>query len=159
MVRENLGLTQISFSQNRVMNIIQSLMLGFFRFGPFEYAVFNKSLGQNDAILDCQSILVTGDTNYGAKLGNLVSIRNAEENEFVRKLIGGSRAWIGARAFTTGTDIGWIDGSIVPYTNLAQGSPDQQTSVCIAMNLNGEWESESCSTPLPHVCKRHLSGM
>jgi hypothetical protein len=54
--------------------------------------------------------------------GHLVTISDAEENDFVLKLAGAWDTWIGLRR--TGDKFVWVDKSPMKYTNWGPGQPD-----------------------------------
>ncbi|BFZ22372.1 hypothetical protein BsWGS_25410 [Bradybaena similaris] len=94
--------------------------------------------------------------------GALVSIINADENQFVFSLIPkgyNSYTWIGLQdpvenSFT------WVDGTPVQYTNWEPGEPNNNNNEdCVAMDtVNGKWNDIQCANAYSlFVCKKSKS--
>ncbi|XP_062283177.1 galactose-specific lectin nattectin-like, partial [Scomber scombrus] len=93
--------------------------------------------------------------------GNLASIHNRWENEFIRNLIykkhhSYARAWIGIYdAIQEGKWL-WTDGSTVGFTCWNRGEPNNQGGEhCTETNWNGAtWNDAPCHLRKPFVCAR-----
>ena len=58
-----------------------------------------------------------------------MSIHNAQENEFVRSLLGNRDVFVGLSDSDVEATFVWVDGSTVAYTNWEDGEPDDDFRV------------------------------
>ncbi|GMT27832.1 hypothetical protein PFISCL1PPCAC_19129, partial [Pristionchus fissidentatus] len=95
---------------------------------------------------------------------SVVSIHNAGENSFVRRLAVSKGLVNGLMLGATTTKkntFKWVDGSDWDYDNFAPGFPIDGLGECMAMetnNANGPWINLDCSTELPFACVRKPEG-
>ncbi|RWS20102.1 macrophage mannose receptor 1-like isoform X1, partial [Leptotrombidium deliense] len=81
---------------------------------------------------------------------SLITIRSAEENEFIRQTFTRLTLWLGARRVSGTRQWKWIDGSDVIYTNWNPGEPNNDdTEECIQYYNNGPhagfWNDYPCT--------------
>ncbi|XP_068609504.1 secretory phospholipase A2 receptor [Brachionichthys hirsutus] len=96
-----------------------------------------------------------------AQGGNLLSITSLAEHRYIRdRLAGvGARVWIGLNHLKDGRGWQWSDGaplSLVKFTTGLPPSPLQDNRQCGVYNsaYEGHWQSLSCESALPYVCKK-----
>ena len=100
-----------------------------------------------------------------SKNGNLCSVLNAAENDYVYNLISSSSFntyWLGASDVETEGNFVWSDSSGMSYTNWAPGEPNNgggtQDYMQMYINqtdktLNGKWDDEHPTARRGFVCK------
>jgi|GEM_PF-4225510 len=74
--------------------------------------------------------------------GTLVSIENAQENEFIQEAIPGSSIWIGFTDESMGGQFEWSDGQLVDYTNWGSWRPKSYRGTARHVQLkksDGRW--------------------
>ncbi|GMR52055.1 hypothetical protein PMAYCL1PPCAC_22250, partial [Pristionchus mayeri] len=92
--------------------------------------------------------------------GELASIHNQKENDFVRRFAV-SRGIVdglvlGATTQQDGT-FTWVDGSPMDYENYFPGFPKKNFGDCIAMDVSstsGQWMNVDCASKFPVACMR-----
>ncbi|KHN72818.1 Brevican core protein [Toxocara canis] len=92
--------------------------------------------------------------------GNLVSIMDQAENDFVDKLRKKSNIWIGLNKLNDSLGIyKWSDGNEVGYLNWDSTQPNEPFVHCVYMKYDerhqGTWYDYGCHSRLPmyFVCK------
>ncbi|VDN60227.1 unnamed protein product [Dracunculus medinensis] len=91
--------------------------------------------------------------------GNLVSIMNKRENDFVDKIREKNNIWIGLNKFNDTFGVyKWSDGSQATYLNWDSTQPNEPNVHCVYMKFNehqATWFDYSCHTrsPMSFVCK------
>ncbi|KAM3625162.1 uncharacterized protein V6R79_007800 [Siganus canaliculatus] len=100
-------------------------------------------------------------TTCQAQGGNLLSITSLAEQRYIRdRLAGvGGMVWIGLNHLKNGRGWQWSDGSplsLVNFTTSLPSSPLQDNKQCGVYNsaYEGHWQSLSCESALPYVCKK-----
>lgn len=86
----------------------------------------------------------------------LVSIHSAQENEFVRTLIGGKNVFVGLSDSDVEATFVWVDGSTVAYTNWDAGEPNDDFGIgdcVILLGTTGKWNDTPCMMWYEYVCK------
>ncbi|GMR51569.1 hypothetical protein PMAYCL1PPCAC_21764, partial [Pristionchus mayeri] len=90
--------------------------------------------------------------------GNLASIHNKQENNFVRRqavaLYSSHAVFIGAKAGNDGV-FQWIDGTEMDFVNWAPGYPKENFGDCAALDwyrTAGQWMNIDCNAKLPAAC-------
>jgi hypothetical protein len=92
-----------------------------------------------------------------ARGGYLVTISDADENEFVRGLSGGDW-WGGLSDIGLEGDFIWVNGEPTTYTNWDPGQPDNNSGFqdCLRMN-SGVWDDDECNAEtgrsFPYICE------
>jgi chromosome segregation ATPase len=75
--------------------------------------------------------------------GNLATIRNQEEQDFLSQKVGDQRVWIGLNDVEREGDWRWVSGEPVTYTNFQHGQPDnakgREDFVELRGNVSGKW--------------------
>lgn len=87
---------------------------------------------------------------------NLVSIHSAQENEFVRSLLGNKDVFVGFSDSDVEATFVWVDGSTVTYTNWATGEPNDDNSMedcVIVIGTSGKWNDTPCIMWYEFMCK------
>ncbi len=86
--------------------------------------------------------------------GHLVTIQDANENEFVRELIGQNYIWLGGNDFVTEGSFVWITGEEFVYTNWAPGEPNNVGGVqdYMVMYPSGQWDDDNVTTRY-YICE------
>ncbi|NNE00703.1 MAG: DUF4347 domain-containing protein, partial [Pirellulaceae bacterium] len=81
-----------------------------------------------------------GDAQFEASSlgGNLVTINDAAEEDWLKQTFGSQAFWIGLRENLGTSTYQWVSGEAVTYTNWAAGQPDNQSAQDFAV-MN--WES------------------
>uniref|UniRef100_A0A8C4QLD3 Mannose receptor, C type 1b n=1 Tax=Eptatretus burgeri TaxID=7764 RepID=A0A8C4QLD3_EPTBU len=92
----------------------------------------------------------------GADIASLISIY---EHAFVSLLArrAGGALWIGLNANETAGAYHWLDGWHMPMSGWATNEPAQPRA-CVRLVAGEGWMTESCSKPLPVVCKKSAGG-
>nr|XP_047141831.1 uncharacterized protein LOC101241607 isoform X2 [Hydra vulgaris] len=107
----------------------------------------NEILGQTwiESFSSCQS-----------KGGNLLSIENQEENQFVQSSLIKDNAdyWIGLNKLWNYRRFVWSDHTYTQFFNWIGGEPNTADDVknCVEMNSNG-WRDNECNTLNGFICK------
>ncbi|VDP35294.1 unnamed protein product [Heligmosomoides polygyrus] len=88
--------------------------------------------------------------------GHLVSIADANENDFVRGILRADGAWIGLNDIQRENQFVNSDQSTSSYRNFQKGEPDNANynENCVEMRSSGEWTDAFCLVMKPFVCKR-----
>ena len=90
-----------------------------------------------------------------AEQGDLASVHNRAENEFIRGLSRGERLWLGGRR--SSRDFTWSDGSVWDFDNWDGGEPNNyfQDEDCLELyTQRAAWNDDHCSLfSSPFVCK------
>ncbi|PFX30431.1 Macrophage mannose receptor 1 [Stylophora pistillata] len=91
--------------------------------------------------------------------GDLVSILNAAENNFIKSQISGHSSnslWIGLNDLGTESSYQWSDGSPVVYRNYGWKEPNDYYGQedCMEINKAGYWNDHHCSVLRPYICKK-----
>lgn len=87
---------------------------------------------------------------------NLVSIHSAQENEFVRSLLGNRDVFVGFSDSDVEATFVWVDGSSVKYTNWEAGEPDDDHGMgdcVIVIGTTGKWNDTPCIMWYEFMCK------
>lgn len=85
-----------------------------------------------------------------------MSIHSAQENEFVRSLLGGRDVFVGFSDSDVEATFVWVDGSTVTYTNWEAGEPDDDFGIgdcVIVLGTSGKWNDTPCIMWYEYVCK------
>ncbi|XP_078283857.1 macrophage mannose receptor 1 [Rhinoraja longicauda] len=92
--------------------------------------------------------------------GDLVSIRNIEDQSFIITQLGISsvdEVWLGLNDLKTSMLFSWSDGSPVAYTFWSYQEPSHFTNRdenCVMMNTtNGYWADQLCEMEYGYICK------
>ncbi|NP_001153806.1 uncharacterized protein isoform X1 [Danio rerio] len=102
----------------------------------------------------------TAEKNCQRLGGNLASVLNDVENDFLLSLIPNSK-----RFFIGGYNVDeqnwfWSDGSPFGYTNWCSGEPNNMnTEHCLEINwtANRCWNNLPCSVELGYICAKNLN--
>ncbi|XP_063741471.1 macrophage mannose receptor 1-like isoform X2 [Eleginops maclovinus] len=92
--------------------------------------------------------------------GDLVTIRNVEEQSFVISQLGytsNDELWIGLNDRSTEGQFDWIDHSTVSFTNWEYGKPAVQTDLkdCVLIKgENGNWADSVCEEKHGSICMK-----
>lgn len=89
--------------------------------------------------------------------GNLATIHNYEENDFVKRLAQGREAWIGLSDAQENRYWFWINSRPLQYTNWCPGEPNNyKGQACAQINFSGSkcWDDLWCSHNRPFVCEK-----
>lgn len=112
------------------------------------YFLFHSSQTKEDAETICSSIK-----------SRLLTIFNESEQNFVLGIaverFTTSDYWLGLEKIVGQRSWRWNDGSILYYSNWAEGYPsDNGSELCVAENLtNGKWYTINCSEKKFFICK------
>ncbi|XP_030636628.1 ladderlectin-like [Chanos chanos] len=91
--------------------------------------------------------------------GNLASVHNAAEDDFLKKLANNTRIWIGAYDAAQDGLWLWSDGSKFDYSGWISGEPNSyqgQSEDCgEIINADG-WNDSVCSLKFASVCSLNL---
>ncbi|KAI4792936.1 hypothetical protein KUCAC02_033042 [Chaenocephalus aceratus] len=119
-----------------------------FSFNGRCYRYFNTERTWADAELYCVS-----------QGGNLVSIHNTEEENFVKFLVlsvdsAEGETWIGLHDIAKEGRWMWSDGSVATYSFWSRGQPNNygRDEDCVVNNSREKWNDVRCSKTLPSVC-------
>lgn len=85
-----------------------------------------------------------------------MSIHSAQENEFVRSLLGNRDVFVGFSDSDVETTFVWVDGSSVKYTNWETGEPDDDYGMgdcVIVIGTTGKWNDTPCIMWYEFMCK------
>ena len=85
-----------------------------------------------------------------------MSIHSAQENEFVRRLLGNKEVFVGFSDSDVETTFVWVDGSSVKYTNWEAGEPDDDYGMgdcVIVIGTTGKWNDTPCIMWYEFMCK------
>lgn len=90
--------------------------------------------------------------------GNLATIHNKQEQEFVQSVAEGQTAWIGFSDAQENRYWFWINSNPLSYTNWCPGEPNNYPGIqnCAVINYTdrGCWDNDVCSKRFPFVCER-----
>ncbi|XP_044862469.1 macrophage mannose receptor 1-like [Mauremys mutica] len=93
--------------------------------------------------------------------GDLASIRNVEEHNFIVSQIGfkpTDELWIGLNDFKVQMFFEWSDGTPVTYTKWQRGEPtrtNNRQEDCVAVKgQDGYWADHLCEKKVGYICKR-----
>ncbi len=105
-----------------------------------------------------------GNASCKANGAQLVKIESADENDFIKSLVGEVDYWIGLTDAETEGDWKWSDGSnFTGYTNWMSGDPNNYNNQdCVAIvkgNFyggvrDGEWHDDKCSNLKGYICEK-----
>ncbi|NP_001188329.1 lectin isoform X1 [Danio rerio] len=105
---------------------------------------------------------VTAERNCQLLGGNLVSVQNGMENDFLLSLIPNSeRFFIGGYDGEDEENWFWSEGSSFGYTNWCSGEPNNMnTEHCLEINWTSDrcWNNLPCSTEQGYICAKNLDG-
>ncbi|XP_056134083.1 secretory phospholipase A2 receptor [Lampris incognitus] len=100
-------------------------------------------------------------TSCKAQGGDLLSITNLAEHRYIRDRLAdvGVMVWIGLNHLKDARGWQWSDGAPLALVNFTTGlspSPLQDNRQCGVYNSasGGHWQSLSCESALPYVCKK-----
>ncbi|KAJ3594100.1 hypothetical protein NHX12_006432 [Muraenolepis orangiensis] len=88
-----------------------------------------------------------------AQRGDLLSLASLPEHGYIR----GVMVWIGLNHLTEGRGWQWSDGAplaLVNFTTSVSASPLQDNRPCGVYNSAGVWQSLTCESALPYICKK-----
>ncbi|XP_041841857.1 ladderlectin-like [Melanotaenia boesemani] len=103
------------------------------------------------------------EKNCRSMQANLVSVHNADENEFINDLIiifthSSPRTWIGGSDCQQDNLWLWSDGTDFTFSLWSPGQPDNLNGqeACIQINPGeiSQWDDTSCSDLLPSICAK-----
>lgn len=109
------------------------------------YKLFTDQKNYSDASATCKN-----------DSANLVSIHSAQENEFVRSLLGNRDVFVGFSDSDVEATFVWVDGSSVKYTNWEAGEPDDDYGMgdcVIVIGTTGKWNDTPCIMWYEFMCK------
>ncbi|XP_072020262.1 macrophage mannose receptor 1-like [Amphiura filiformis] len=94
--------------------------------------------------------------------GDLVSIHDANENDFVLNLVASAgvteySVWIGLNDLALQNSFDWTDDSVVDFTSWNANEPNNfgdNGEDCVEMFSNGAWNDQVCDDLVPSVCKK-----
>ncbi|CAL8246528.1 unnamed protein product [Lota lota] len=94
-----------------------------------------------------------------AQRGDLLSLTSLAEHRYIRERLSdvGVMVWIGLNHLTEGRGWQWSDGAplaLVNFTTGVSGSPLQDNRPCGVYNSAGAWQSLTCESALPYICKK-----
>ncbi|KAM6979939.1 secretory phospholipase A2 receptor [Aplochiton taeniatus] len=96
-----------------------------------------------------------------AQGGNLLSVTDLAEHSYIRDRLAdfGVMVWIGLNHLSEGRGWQWSDGAPLALVNFTTGlspSPIQDNRQCGVYNSvsGGHWQSLSCESALPYICKK-----
>ncbi|XP_077057538.1 ladderlectin-like [Siphateles boraxobius] len=115
-------------------------------FGLRCYKYFSQSVTWITAERNCQSLG-----------GNLASVHDQPENDFLLSLLPSStRTWVGAHDGEQDGEWLWSDGTVYDYTNWCSGEPNNAVvpENCLEINwtFNRCWNDAPCSTSMNYIC-------
>ena len=85
-----------------------------------------------------------------------MSIHSAQENEFVRSLLGNKDVFVGFSDSDVEATFVWVDGSTVTYTNWDTGEPNDDNGMgdcVIVLRTSGKWNDTPCIMWYEFMCK------
>lgn len=85
-----------------------------------------------------------------------MSIHSAQENEFVRSLLGNRDVFVGFSDSDVEATFVWVDGSTVTYTNWEASEPDDDYGMgdcVIVIGTSGKWNDTPCIMWYEFMCK------
>uniref|UniRef100_A0A8C6T8G6 C-type lectin domain-containing protein n=1 Tax=Neogobius melanostomus TaxID=47308 RepID=A0A8C6T8G6_9GOBI len=92
--------------------------------------------------------------------GNLATIHNQQEEEFVKEVAKGSAAWIGSTDAQQDGLWLWINSKPMTFTGWCVGEPNNHRGPqqCAVINFSAKkcWDDERCLVKLPFVCETEL---
>ncbi|KAL9963792.1 hypothetical protein ACROYT_G027335 [Oculina patagonica] len=107
------------------------------------------------------------NTSCKANGAQLVKIETADENDFIKNLVGEVDYWIGLTDAETENEFKWTDGSeLTGYTNWMSGDPnnyDNHDCVGIVNGhfyrgvYDGEWHDDQCSKAKGYICEKSIN--
>nr|AAI50375.1 Zgc:171670 protein [Danio rerio] len=100
---------------------------------------------------------VTAERNCQSLGGNLASVHDQVENDFLLTLVPGStRCWIGGHDGEQDGQWLWSDGSVYGYTNWCSGEPSGGSEHCLEINWTSNrcWNDQGCSTRMGYLCAK-----
>ncbi|XP_078380544.1 uncharacterized protein LOC144663458 [Oculina patagonica] len=117
------------------------------------YSPFSDEKDWNNANTSCE-----------ANGAHLVKIESADENDFIKSLVGEVDYWIGLTDAETENEFKWSDGSeLTGYKNWMSSDPNNYNNQdCVAIvNGNfygavydGEWHDDKCSKAKGYICEK-----
>ncbi|NP_001124136.1 uncharacterized protein isoform X1 [Danio rerio] len=130
-------------------NASGSCPYGWINTGVKCYKFFSQSVSWITAEKNCQG--------FG---GNLASVHNRLENDFLMNMVpSSSRCWIGGHDGEQEGQWLWTDGSMFDYNNWCSDEPNNQRSEnCMEINWTSNhcWNDQGCSTSMGFMCERKL---
>ncbi|XP_041118970.1 lymphocyte antigen 75-like [Polyodon spathula] len=113
---------------------------------------FQSSLSWKEARVSCLS-----------QGGDLLSVSNTTELLYILGKEGyPDYVWIGLNQLDLAGGWQWSDDSPLAFVNWKQGMPSLsilKESSCGVMQSEGRWESFSCESKLPYICKKKNNGL
>ncbi|KAK6485123.1 lymphocyte antigen 75 [Huso huso] len=113
---------------------------------------FQSSLSWKEARVSCLS-----------QGGDLLSVSNTTELTYVLGMEGyPDYVWIGLNQLDLAVGWQWSDDSPLAFVNWKQGMPSLsflKESSCGVMHSEGDWESFSCESKLPYICKKNVNDL
>ncbi|NXG70851.1 MRC1 protein, partial [Baryphthengus martii] len=123
---------------------------GWLPYGDHCFMVHRELRAWREALISCN------ESN-----GNLASIHNPEEHDFILSQLGYKAAdelWIGLNDLNTQMYFEWSDGTPVTYTKWMPGEPTHaingQEDCVIIAGEDGYWADTACDRKLGYICKR-----
>ncbi|XP_053533495.1 CD209 antigen-like protein E [Ictalurus punctatus] len=120
-----------------------------FNFDSSFYYMSNEKKNWEGSRQDCRD-----------KGADLVIIKSKEEQEFIGKQLGSSRAWIGLSDRAVEGDWIWVDGTPLTTAFWDEGEPNNEGEEDCAeiFSLNGTfWNDQKCSNNKHWICERRVS--
>ncbi|XP_053533496.1 C-type lectin domain family 6 member A [Ictalurus punctatus] len=120
-----------------------------FNFDSSVYCMSNETKIWEESRQDC--------TNKGA---DLVIINSKEEQVFIGKQLGSSRAWIGLSDRAAEGDWKWVDGTPLTTAFWAEWEPNNvgEEDCAEIFSSNGNfWNDQKCSNNKHWICERRVS--
>ncbi|XDV32058.1 hypothetical protein PO909_002955 [Leuciscus waleckii] len=102
---------------------------------------------------------ITAERNCLSLGGNLASVHNKLENDFLLSLLTSStRSWVGAHDGVQEGQWLWSDGTKFFYTNWCPGEPNDQHENCLEINWTSNhcWNNAPCSASKSYVCVKGM---
>ncbi|XP_053474750.1 uncharacterized protein LOC128604003 [Ictalurus furcatus] len=120
-----------------------------FNFDSSVYCMSNEKKNWEESRQDCRD-----------KGADLVIINSKEEQVFISKQLGSSRAWIGLSDRAVEGDWKWVDSTPLTTKFWASGEPNNEGDEDCAeiFSLNGNfWNDQKCSNNKHWICERRVS--